>query len=305
MEYYIKEGNMIYVDRKKVKKPAALDKKNKAGKTETQRAIEHYTSATFDGSSFDFKVYADGEVKQALIELFNGKCAYCESTFLHVYSGDIEHFRPKAEITEASPNTKPGYYWLAADWDNLLLSCRNCNQKLSHSLYGEKSKKTMGKMNQFPLSNPLKYVRKHNNPKGVGEEEPFRLLLNPCIDNPEEHLEYGEEGIIKPKKDKSGSPSVKGEKSIAVYVLQRVPLVQSREKVLLDIQAQIQRVKEATVNFNDYVKDKDTTKKFYFEKILKRELQRLQKFLNPEEQYVGMAKQIIGDFLKVNFGISI
>ncbi|MCH7408947.1 hypothetical protein MM239_06045 [Belliella sp. DSM 111904] len=295
---------MIKVDRSQVPKPSALDKKNKTGKTETERAIEHYTS--FDGTTnFEFKIYSDSEVKDSLIKLFRGKCAYCESTFLHVYSGDVEHFRPKGEIEEASPNKKPGYYWLAADWDNLLLSCRNCNQKLSHSMYGIGTKKTMGKMNQFPLSDGTKYIRKHDSVNGIADEEPYRLLLNPCIDNPEDHLEYGDEGVIRPKKVVGGNESIKGKKSIDVYVLQRMYLVQSREKKLIEMQAQIQRVKEATENYNDVIGSADTTKKFYYERILKRELEGLKKFLNPEEEYVGMARQIVGEFLRVNFGIAI
>jgi uncharacterized protein (TIGR02646 family) len=294
---------MINIDRASIPRPAALDKKNREGKTETERAVEYYTPYDANKKSFDYKIYSDSEVKDALVKLFKSKCAYCESTFLHVYSGDVEHFRPKGEIEEALPDTKPGYYWLAADWDNLLLSCRNCNQKLTHSLYGVNAKKTMGKMNQFPLSDPTRYVRQHSHVNGIGDEEAFRLLLNPCLDNPEEHLEYGKEGIIRPKKDEHGVSSIKGWTSIEVYVLQRVPLVQARERVLIDIQAQIQRVKEATHNFSQFLNDPNTALRFYFEKILKRELERLKRFLNPEEQYVGMARQVIGEFLKVNFGI--
>ena len=82
-------------------------------------------------------------------------------------------------------------------------------------------------------------------------------------------------------------------------------LVQSREKKLIEIQAQIQRVKEATENYNDIIGSPDTTKKFYFERILKREMEGLKKFLNPKEEYVGMARQVVGEFLRVNFGIAI
>ncbi|AIM37567.1 hypothetical protein KO02_13370 [Sphingobacterium sp. ML3W] len=297
---------MIKVDRSQVPKPAALGKRDRAGETETERAIKHYTSPTFDGmTNFKFKIYSDPEVKEALIKLFKGKCAYCESSVLHVYSGDVEHYRPKGEIQEAIPKTTPGYYWLAADWDNLLFSCRNCNQKLTHSMHGVDTKKTMGKMNQFPLSDITKHVRNHDNVNGIADEEPYRILLNPCIDNPEDHLEYGPEGVIRPKRDAAGKESIMAKKSIDVYVLQRMYLVQAREKVLIDIQAQIQRVKEATTKFNELINDSDTALRFYFEKILKRELERLKKFLNPEEQYVGMARQIIGEFLKINYNISI
>jgi uncharacterized protein (TIGR02646 family) len=296
---------MIFVDRNLVLEPSILSDPQKAGPKETLNAIKHYHGNP-GATAFDYKVYRDPEVKDALITLFNGKCAYCDSTFLHVYSGDVEHFRPKGEIDEAMPDTKPGYYWLAADWNNLLLSCRNCNQKLKHMLHGQTVKKTMGKMNQFPLSDPSKYIRVHDHLNGIDDEESFRLLLNPCLDKPEKHLEYDiTAGIIKAKKDAQGQHSAKGQKSIDVYVLQRMQLVLSREKVLIDIQAQIQRVKEAISNFNDHLDSLDTTKKFYFEKILKRELERLKKFMDKDEQYIGMARQIIGDFLKINFGINI
>lgn len=296
---------MIKIDRSIVSRPAILDKKNKDGKTETERAKEYYTPYDSTKDPFKFKIYAHTDVKDALIKLFKNKCAYCESTFLHVYSGDVEHFRPKGEIEEATPSKKPGYYWLAADWDNLLLSCRNCNQKLKHIVHGAHSKKTMGKMNQFPLSNSVRHARDHNDSNGMKMDEESRLLLNPCIDNPEDHLEYGKEGVIRAKKDENNTLSAQGEKSIEVYVLQRVPLVQAREKTLIEIEAQIQRVKEATQNFNHFFDNSDTALKFYFEKILKRELARLKRFLDPEEQYVGMARQKIGEFLNENFNISL
>lgn len=296
---------MIYVNRKNVSEPKALNKKNREGKTETERAIEHYTNPSYDGTGFEFKVYSDPEVKNSLIELFKGKCAYCESKFLHVYSGDIEHFRPKGEIEEAKPPKKPGYYWLAADWNNLLLSCRNCNQKLTHSVYGLSEKKTMGKMNQFPLANNAVHIRSHSHLNGISDEEPHRLLINPCLEDPEIFFEYNQEGVIRPKSSTTPEEKARAEKSIDVYVLQRMPLVQSREKIQIDMLAQIQRVKEAFKNFNDFVLSSDSVTKFYFESILKRELERLKKFLNPDEEYVGMARQIVGEFLKVNFGITI
>jgi len=296
---------MIFVDRNDVSIPDILSNPKKNGPKETLKAISHYSKRNIS-KAYNFTVYRSPEVKDSLIKLFKGKCAYCESTFLHVYSGDVEHFRPKGEIEEAVPNTKPGYYWLAADWANLLLSCRNCNQKLTHSIHGEVDKITMGKMNQFPLSNESRRIRIHDHPTNIDSEEDYRLLLNPCIDNPEEHLEYDDtSGVIKPKKNIHGVYSIKGVTSIKVYVLQRVPLVLSREKLLIDIQAQIQRVKEAVINYNDNLKNIDSAKMFYLEKILKRELERLKKFISPQEQYVGMARQVIGDFLFLNFGIAI
>ncbi|MCV9385998.1 hypothetical protein [Reichenbachiella ulvae] len=294
---------MIEIDRNTIPKPKVLDGTNSKGGKETAKAIAYYSNPFNTKPYKKFSVYRDKEVKEALIKLFKKKCAYCESTFLHVYSGDIEHFRPKGEIDEANPS-KPGYYWLAADWDNLLLSCRNCNQKLTHQIHGEANAKTMGKMNQFPLIDPQKYVRSHSNPNGINNEESYRLLLNPCEENPEIHLEYDiNSGVIKPKKI-DGIPSEKGKKSIEVYVLQRVPLVQAREKVLIEILAQIQRVKEGVKNVNDSL-TKETAMQIYFNDILKRELTILKKYMKPTEPYSAMAKQVIGEFMKSNFSVNV
>jgi uncharacterized protein (TIGR02646 family) len=62
--------------------------------------------------------YKHEEIKKALIEMFHGKCAYCESAITHIDYGHIEHFRPKST---------PAYYELAVAWDNLLLACGRCN----------------------------------------------------------------------------------------------------------------------------------------------------------------------------------
>jgi len=291
---------MIFVDRSNVTIPKVLDGPESRGTKETVRAIAHYSKPN-QNIIFKFKVYSDRTVKEALIELFNDKCAYCESKVSHVYSGDVEHFRPKGEI-DGLQNPKPGYYWLGADWDNLLFSCRNCNQKLKHQIHGSKIKVTMGKMNQFPLTDEAYRVRNHAGPTTIHDEEPYRLLMNPCIDDPEEHFDYDQtHAIIKPKKI-NGVKSQKAEHSIEVYVLQRVPLVLARERILIEILAQIQRVKEAVHNINENLTSKNSVK-FYYDKILKRELTRLQKFTNPTEEYSGMARQIIHEFLQDNFDI--
>jgi hypothetical protein len=55
-----------------------------------------------------------------------GKCAYCE----RFYKLDVEHFRPKGEVTDENNNllSGTGYYWLGYEWSNLLPSCISCNR---------------------------------------------------------------------------------------------------------------------------------------------------------------------------------
>ena len=79
---------------------------------------------------------------------FYGKCAYCEAPIRDYQHGDVEHFRPKAGVTDENgqpvclfdeqgqvqigadgePVKHPGYYWLAYEWTNLLPTCVKCNQ---------------------------------------------------------------------------------------------------------------------------------------------------------------------------------
>jgi len=60
--------------------------------------------------------YNHPQVKDALIKMFHGKCAYCESKIRTVAYGDIEHFFPKSLYPD-----------LTFIWKNLLLACSICN----------------------------------------------------------------------------------------------------------------------------------------------------------------------------------
>lgn len=62
--------------------------------------------------------YRHKQIKSALVEMFRGKCAYCESKILHVDYAHIEHFRPKANAA---------FWGLVFEWENLFLSCAVCN----------------------------------------------------------------------------------------------------------------------------------------------------------------------------------
>jgi len=114
---------------------------------------------------------------------FNGKCAYCESQIIDGRNADIDHYRPKALVTDEKDkpvtirfddghtDTHPGYYWLAYEWHNLLPACKYCNQltKLKYS--------TVGKKNRFPI--------RGNYAMHPGEERSEQpLLLHPVFDDP-------------------------------------------------------------------------------------------------------------------------
>lgn len=79
--------------------------------------------------------YNNPNIKDALVEETNGKCAYCESKLRHITYGDIEHILPK------NKDAKPELY---VEWTNLKLACELCNRSGKGTYYDE----------ELPLINP-------------------------------------------------------------------------------------------------------------------------------------------------------
>lgn len=83
----------------------------------TKETREDAFNKNKEASSYvdDKNRYKVGSVQKRLNKIYHLKCAYCEKKLLDSPK-HIEHYRPKSI-----------YYWLAYSWDNLLLSCGNCN----------------------------------------------------------------------------------------------------------------------------------------------------------------------------------
>lgn len=146
----------------------------------------HFTCVDFDS-----KIYGHKEVKDTLIALQDYKCCFCESKIGHISPGDVEHFRPKAGWVQGDESmNKPGYYWLAYDWDNLLLSCQICNQR--------------HKRNFFPLLNPVKRALSHNT--NISIENPF--FIHPVKDNPEDFITFKEEIPVAKNSNRRGDITI-------------------------------------------------------------------------------------------------
>jgi hypothetical protein len=126
--------------RKPRKAPEILRTKGKAKRKELCKA---YLASPDDYRTgkrkpeFDSGIYGSRSVKRALIKAQHGKCAFCESKITHIAYGDVEHFRPKAGVRQKASDKlqRPGYYWLAYEWRNLLLSCQLCNQRYKENLF--------------------------------------------------------------------------------------------------------------------------------------------------------------------------
>jgi len=235
---------MRFVDRSKIKRPDVLDGK------ELERAIPNFTSD--EPKKFTFRHYKDDGVKYALEQLFHGKCAYCEGYFAQSQPVDIEHYRPKSRVAGSKHG---GYWWLAAEWGNLLPSCIDCNRRRKQShppisedleeFFGQidpNKPQNMGKLDHFPLrDNTMRAIFDTDVDKRseslLGEE---RLLLNPTQDNPNEHISFNtghkDEYSLALPWDVDGKVSDVGLMSIQTYGLNRLGLVQARTRVLRDLE---------------------------------------------------------------------
>ncbi|HWO46598.1 MAG TPA: hypothetical protein VNM41_00935, partial [Solirubrobacterales bacterium] len=163
--------------------PPVLDPAGSPGAEERARAIAHFTAEGWEEKKFTFSAYQVDEVREALLDAFNGVCAYCEAPLPSI---EVEHFRPKGSVRTGDGQRKPGYYWLAATWENLLPSCHNCNTDL-WTEHPDGTRRKTGKGTWFPLEDEGARAT------AEGEEANERpLLLHPYEDDPTEHLEFVE-----------------------------------------------------------------------------------------------------------------
>lgn len=262
---------MRHVARGSAPAPASLNALDELGRTEFDRASAYYLPANgvAPKKAYDFEVYRSDDVKERLDELYSEKCAYCETCYAVGGPMDVEHYRPKGGVEGTNHR---GYWWLAAEWTNLLPSCASCNRRrrqkvsepgpslsaLLRSGTANVAGRTMsvGKRNSFPIAGP----RANDQHADIDAELP--LLLNPCVDRPEDHLLFNLDpalpvSLMFPKMVAgnqvmpaagnaaemaaangaiAGSLSVRGAVSIQVLGLNRLPLVQERTRLLRQLE---------------------------------------------------------------------
>lgn len=221
---------MILVDRSSVVCPEHL---NINGTREIERARKRAAAGTLAG--FEFSAYSHASVKAALTLLFDGKCAYCEAPYDATQPEDVEHYRPKGRINTGNGTIIPGYWWLAATWDNLLPSCIDCNRQRTQTVF-DGTELMMGKGDGFPLADELQRVF---NEGDHANEQP--LLLNPSVEDPSAFIVFSEQSrrsIAVPKLDDETQLAWRRARtSIDVYGLNRFGLVKRRSVHLRHVNA--------------------------------------------------------------------
>jgi len=247
---------MIYIDKGHSQVPNIL---LTDGVTEAQNLRDAYDN---DNAYFEGKRSSD-VFKNSLINIQNHKCCFCESRVTHISDGDVEHFRPKAAwLHELDGLKKPGYFFLAYDWGNLLLSCQACNQR--------------AKGNQFPILNSIIRTTITSTYDYSLENA---IFINPAYEDPEISITFFEEI---PKGN-----NYRGRKTIEYLELDRLSLNEARKEKLKDLFA-LKEVIQVIQNEVDREKA---------EEILRR---RIAEILNENLQYVSMVKANFQEYIEFN-----
>jgi uncharacterized protein (TIGR02646 family) len=175
------------------------------------------------GHKFREALFRDSSARAALHNLFHRKCAYCEVSIPSRSGWSIDHFRPKGRVAERKDHS--GYYWLAYRWFNLYLACDDCNKHLydTPTFEDPMSGPAGGKLDQFPLADETTRAMSPDDPLDLEQN----LLLDPCADQPEEHLRYDVEGEILAK-----TGDDRGESTIRVLHLTRKRLRDNRRRTV-------------------------------------------------------------------------
>lgn len=280
--------------------------------SEIEAARKFYSRMPSPSKSFDFTRYKEEAVCVELDRLFHGKCAYCESVYSAVDSKDIEHFRPKGGVTGISPKLHQGYWWLAAEWSNLLVSCPPCNQHRRQTVYKfgmteeeirvarQKSPvERRGKGCHFPLRDEAKRAIKETDLLNL--EDP--LLINPALKNPNNHLEWifdwnkseaiwESDSLIAHVVAKTvyGAPDPYGAASIAIYGLDRLELFRARVVQLRLAQDAVSSLLET---LQDMSECNSGAKMQVLRTRLRKKKARLRQFFSRKQAYTGMTRAFI------------
>ncbi len=250
--------------------------------------------------SSEFSAYANRAVREALREMFNGKCAYCESKIAGSQDTDVEHYRPKKGVTEADEAgvVHPGYWWLAMIWENLVLSCQHCNQSRSHHviipddleteadllefLENQPSNKA-GKLNAFPTEDNTWVTA----PGGdLASEKP--LILNPVDVAPQDHIEwvlFQGASTVRAK----GNSKV-GEATRRILGLNRRWLEEDRRIHLLEMREDRNDIVNA---INNWLTTTDPADKARWKDFADRAIDRLVRRTTDEKTFAGMAREFL------------
>lgn len=213
------------------------------------------------------------KIREKFNQAFNFKCAYCEiklgKTKLDKNQGEFNLFRPREVELQNSENKlitnyNYFYHWLSWEWSNFYLACHKCN---------------VNKRTRFPVNKQRAKPGTYD-PIELSKEEP--LLLDPCFDNPSDHLIFLKDGTVHARQS-----SLRGKKTIEILDLNREELVSARKE---EANKLIYIVNSSEKEFNKQVSEMNPSEI----KIIMDELMPLSK---DYQSFSAMKRELISELL--------
>lgn len=218
----------------------------------------HNIAAVLAGNYNDIekKVYQskanDKEIKKSILAMGNGKCSYCGQTTKKDVRLDVEHYRPiGAVVYNRKLKFEFGYYWLSAEWENLLPSCSPCNSLDTREIFDHVAKTwsdcSVGKGNRFPLysNNP-----KHGPSPSMNISHEIPLIYNPANINPCHLFDFekfsdikcGKFIFVKPHHSCTSLQKQIASTTIDILGLNRMQLCKDRYTTTLDVETTLTNI---------------------------------------------------------------
>jgi hypothetical protein len=226
--------------------------------------------------TFSPSYYASKIIKSNLFKIYNNKCAFCENDTTAGASLQVEHYRPKAKVTEEVNH--PGYYWLGYEWSNLLYACSKCNRSKA-TFFPIKPSGTRVIAPSYISPGVLDYSKSRSYYKDYINEEP--LIINPEVTCPRKHFTFLPSGKIKGNTEE-------GKETILKCKLYRNPLVISRKKLISDV---LHELKKVVSDFNIGSVSNDTVRY-----IVRNEVLKLLKIYNDNLSFSELARTALLNF---------
>lgn len=155
----------------------------------------------------DHEIFHHSHLADLVFEEFGGTCAFCERPVDS--SEGVSHFRPLSIEGDDNQQDADHYSWLAYEWLNLFLICRQCQRRRGDRFY------VMGRRARFLAT--FDEVR--------AEERP--LLIDPTTDNPSSHLTFLFTGECFPRRTSS-----RGKATVDILQLNDDELIHRRSEAI-------------------------------------------------------------------------
>jgi len=129
--------------------------------------------------------YKYDDVKKKLSSIYYDKCAFCEQ---RIEQSHVEHYRPKKGKNKGTGQHHDGYHWLAFSWDNLLLSCPDCNTNKGTHFDITDTRVTFN-----ASEDKIKGINTLSSSYDITESP---KMVNPEVTDPDGFIEFNREGKI-------------------------------------------------------------------------------------------------------------